>query len=385
MQKEQEVDIYGLAYGGSGVGKLDGKVCFVEGALPGEKVRFVVSSEKKRFTSGLTTEIISASRDRTKPECQYYGKCGGCQYQHLNYGKEVFYKGEQVKEILRRIGGFHELNIEEIVPSALHYGYRSSITLHKSKAGYGYFSYDNKTVIPIDRCPLASDTINSAIPNLDVSGGKEDVTIKSDKSGKAWISGHPGHRFFKDDFLGKELTFSPIAFSQTNRHVAESMIKRLRFLMKETGGVLFDLYCGAGFFGILMHDLFESIVGIDGNRVAINCAKSSKADLSIKNIKFYLGEVDTSFNFYYDRMRGEKNTILIDPPRSGISKRLAARLAALNGVSLICYISCDPAMLARDAKILTQGKAWSLDKVTCFDMFPRTKHIETIAFFKKCD
>ncbi len=384
MKTKQEIEIYSLAYGGMGVAKLDGKICFVEDALPGEKVRFVKESEKKRFIIGRATGILTASSDRVEPLCPYYGRCGGCQYQHLNYEKEIYHKTEQAKEILRRIGGFTEYHLEEIMPSPLHYGYRSSITLHKSDSGYGYFGKDNKTVIPIEKCSLAQEAINRAIGTIDALRGKRDITLKCDGEGNVRISGYPGHRFFNDDYLGTRLTFSPLAFSQTNRQIAVAMVEKLRlFVQKEKRQTLFDFYCGTGFFGILMRDLFESIIGIDESRVAIECAKTAKRSLAIGNIRFYMGDSDSSFPLRYEELRGKINTILLDPPRSGISKKLITWFSTLKDADSLYYISCDPAILARDAKLLTQDRGWKLDRVACFDMFPRTKHLESIAVFRR--
>ncbi|MFH1753684.1 MAG: methyltransferase [Candidatus Omnitrophota bacterium] len=378
-----DIEIYGLAYGGMGIGKVDGKVCFVKGALPGEKVRFAKESEKKRFAIGSASEILTASGDRVEPVCPYYGRCGGCQYQHLNYEKEVYYKGEQVKEALARIGGLKEYVFDGITPSPLHYGYRSSITVHRSPSGYGYFSVDNNTIIDIDQCPIAAKELSGAICALDHPSGKRDVTLKNDSSGNVWIKGRAGHRFFKDDLLGTRLTFSPLAFSQANRPVACSMVETLRsWIKKHATGTLFDLYCGVGFFGILMRDLFESIVGVDDSGVAIDCAKTTKKDLAIPNIKFYQGE-DSAFDLFYERARGKVNTIILDPPRSGIDKNILPWLKGLSGSDHLYYISCDPAVLGRDAKLLTQDGGWTLDRVASFDMFPRTKHIESIALLKK--
>ncbi len=385
-EKEYDIEIYGLAYGGNGVGKLDGKVCFVEDALPGEKVRFVKNTEKKNFTIGQTTQILTASNDRVKPECPHYGKCGGCQYQHLSYEKEVFYKSEQVREILARIGGFKKYKFQNIIPSPAHYNYRSSITLHKSKTGFGYFSKDNETIIDIARCPLAREEINAAIGTLSRSERKDDITMKSDKKGNVWVEGYPGHRFFKDEFLGTELTFAPLAFSQGNREIATSLVEQLRACIKEEeedSDVLFDLYCGVGFFGMLLRDLFKSVIGIDNSRVAVDCATATKKDLKSDNIKFYRSETDKGFPGYYEKFKGKTNTVLLDPPRSGINKTIAKNLLELKDANSLYYISCDPSKLARDAKLLTQDKIWTLERVACFDMFPRTKHIESIALFKR--
>jgi len=377
------VEIYGLAYGGMGIGKIDGKVCFVKGALPGEKVRFIKNKEKKRFVMGRLDEIIAPSGDRVKPPCPYYNRCGGCQYQHLAYEKEVHYKGLQVREILKHIGGLKECVFEGIAPSPLDYGYRSSITVHKASGGYGYFALGNKTVIKIDRCLLAADEISTAIGGLDVVNGKRDVTLKNDVSGKVWISGHLGHRFFKDNILDTEFTFSPLAFSQANRPVTASIARMLRTWMeKDERDKLFDLYCGVGLFGVFLRDMFRSVIGIDGNAVAIDCAKTAKKDLSAGNMTFYHAK-DDKFPAYYERLHGSANAIILDPPRSGIGKNLMAWLRGLSGVNSIYYISCDPAILVRDAKLLVQNGHWALSRVASFDMFPRTMHIESLALFKK--
>ena len=377
------VEIYGLAYGGMGVGKIGGKVCFVKGALPDEKVRFIKEKEKKRFIIGRLGEIITRSGDRVKPPCPHYNKCGGCQYQHLAYEKEVFYKGLQVREILEHLGDLKTCVFEGIVPSPLDYGYRSSITLHRSTRGYGYFAKDNKTIIKIDRCLLAADEINVAISCLDCVNGKRDITLKNDAVGRVWMSGYPAHRFFKDVILDTELTFSPLAFSQVNRRVTVSIAETLRaWIEKEEREVLFDLYCGAGLFGALLRNMFRSVIGVDGNAVAIDCAKAAKRDLSAGNITFYQAE-ENSFPAYYERLHGGTNTIILDPPRYGIGKDLMAWLLRPVGVKSLYYISCDPATLVRDAKLLTQNGPWTLSRVASFDMFPRTMHIESIALFKK--
>jgi len=383
MQNNYEADISGMAYGGMGIARVDGKVYFVEGALPEEKVVFTKTSEKKRFGLGRVVEVLKPSISRVEPACPYYNKCGGCQYQHLDYEKEVFYKAEQVKENLSRIGSFREYSFDGITPSLLNYGYRSSITLHRSDAGYGYFAGDDKTIIPIKQCPLAKDTINSAIKNLNALYTKRDITLKSDHKGNVWISPHPEHLFFKDSYSGTELTFSPRAFSQANQQVAGSMVEKVRGSMQnKTNETLFDLYCGTGFFSILLRDMFASIVGIDESRIAITCANASKKDLGIDNARFYCGEAEETYPAYYEKLHGKKNTIIIDPPRSGISKKIAMWLSGLKHAESLYYISCDSATLARDAKILTQNDHWKLTNVSCFDMFPRTKHIESIALFK---
>ena len=385
MADKKEIDIYGLAYGGYGVGKIDGKVCFVEGALPGEKVNFSIKENKKNFMTGITADILVSSSDRIKPICSYYGECGGCQYQHLSYEKELISKSQQVVELMQRIGGIKDFECKDIVSSNSCYGYRASITLHRSENAYGYFSKDNKTILGIDSCPLAVQEINRKIPTLFNISKKKNITIKSSVSGNVYISNQPGGRFYTDRLLNADITFSPLAFSQTNPHIASSMATWLCESVKQAcdKGKLFDLFCGVGFFGILLRGLFDTVVGIDNSSIAIDCAVQTKKSLNAENIKFYCADVDKYFPANYEKMGKCSSVILVDPPRSGLNRVLAEYLADIKNAHSLYYVSCDPSTLARDARIITKKSNWQLARLACFDMFARTKHIETIAVFKR--
>ena len=381
---KREIDIYALAYGGQGIGKIDGKVCFVEGALPGEKVRFAVRENKKSFMRGAVLEVLTPSKDRIEPACPYYGECGGCQYQHVNYEKELTLKAQQVSDIMSRIGGIKDFEYGPVLPSSACYGYRASITMHRSKTCYGYFSKDNKTIIEIDKCPLANHAINHKIPELFAISKKQDITVKSDSSGNIHISNHPGDRFYVDNFSGSDITFSPLAFSQANPYIASSMVKWLReSIGQQKDNVLFDLFCGVGLFGILLRDLFDKVIGVDNSSIAIDCAVHTKKSLSAENIKFYCSDANRAFPDFCNKMKKSAGLVILDPPRSGINSTLAEYLACVENVECIYYISCDPATLARDSRIIAQKNKWKLIKLSCFDMFARTKHIETIAVFKR--
>ncbi|MDD5504637.1 MAG: methyltransferase domain-containing protein [Candidatus Omnitrophica bacterium] len=386
MEKLQEIDIDGVSYGGAGVGRIDGKVCFIEGALPGEHVLFKRLADKGRFITGQVADIIKPSPERVMPVCPYYEKCGGCQYQHLAYEREVFYKGEQVKQILDRIGCCQGYVLEDIVSYPPGYNYRSSVTVHSSDDGYGFFSKDNSSIVAITLCPIACDEINDAILKLSPADRKKDITIKRDNIGNTWISQRAGHRFFKDDFLGTRLTFSPMAFSQVNRAAAIDIMNWLGGQMRKNDPlVLFDVYCGTGFFGLMLRSLFKAVIGIDNDPLAIDCAVISKKDLSADNVKFYCGNAQDKLKAVYDKFHGKRNAVLVDPPRSGISPEMVSLLNGLKDTDSLYYISCHPATLARDLKSLTASKAWRLERVACFDMFSRTKHIESAAFLVRED
>ncbi|MDP8299094.1 MAG: TRAM domain-containing protein [Candidatus Tantalella remota] len=380
MTQQLTTEIYSLAFGGQGVGKVDGKVCFVTGALPGEKVVFDVEKDTARYASGKVVEILTPSSDRTEPECPYYGRCGGCQLQHITYEKELFYKKQQVAELLGRIGGIKDIEIPEIVASKEPYNYRTSVTLHDAGGGCGYYAIDGKTVMKIDRCSVATEAINSYLEGMTNEKKAERVTLKSDHAGKVWSSESTGERFFFDEFRGNEICLSTKGFSQPNRHIAEKIVETIEEWIGPDCGdtVFFDLYCGVGFFSFLLKNDFHSRIGIDSSRISIDCAKTTSAKNGRKDVKFYKSDAEEAFFSLFERSKRERNMILIDPPRKGLNGDFIKKLKEMTGAEKMYYLSCDPARLARDIKVITDENAWKLGRIRVFDMFPRTKHIETL-------
>lgn len=375
--------IYSLAFGGDGVGKVDGKVCFVKGALPGEEVEFRVVKDTGSYTKGELSEIIEMSSDRTQPVCKYYGKCGGCQLQHISYEKELFYKREQIKELVSRIAGKKDVNCLDIVPSPSPYNYRSSVTLHRKGSGWGYYEVNGIDLMAIDSCSIAEDAINGRFNSLFVPEAKESATVKADWKGKVWVSDIPGERFFRDRYGDMELFMSPKAFTQANRAVALAIARALGEWIGDADEdtAFFDAYCGIGFYTFLLKQGFGLRVGIDESRIAIDCAQSTEREYGRKDVKFYLGNTEKEFVGLFARLKMKKNVLFLDPPRQGAEKGFLEKIRTISEISRIYYLSCDPARLARDIKIITGAGGWELGRLQPFDMFPRTKHIETLAEF----
>ena len=272
--KEYSTTVHGLAFGGDGVGRVDGKVCFVRGALPAEEVVFKVLKETKSYIKGEVTEIKIKSSDRVDPVCKYYGVCGGCQYQHLDYKKEVEYKRAQVENLMQRFGGLTDVSLD-IVCSNLDYNYRDSITLHKGEQEYGFYSVDKNKIIPIDNCAIAAKSLNGFLLQLkdrDVSR----LTIKKDNNGKTWVSDQSDDLFYSDNYCGQEIILSSRGFSQCNRFIISSIVEQLNEWIKKipNDAVLFDLYCGVGFFSFLLKG-FKNCVGIDYEGISIDCAQKT--------------------------------------------------------------------------------------------------------------
>ena len=381
-----KAEIYSLAYGGAGIARLDGKVCFVKGALPGEEVAIRMVKETSKYSEAEVSAIIKPSPDRIEPACPYYERCGGCQLQHISYPRELYYKKEQITDLFSRIAGIDTSSImEDMEASPSDYGYRTSVTVHKSGKGYGYYIGSSHTIIDIERCPIAVDAINDSFKELTSGETKDEITIKSDHNGRVWSSCRMGDRFYLDRYRGVDVYLSPKAFSQCNRHISEKMAETLEGWIgpDSDGAGFFDIYCGAGFFSFLVGGAFQSKAGIDENRISIDCAKNTARNNEAKGMKFYRGAVEEDFFGIFGREKKKKNIFLLDPPRKGVSKEFLGRIRDENDAHIIYYISCDPARMARDSKILTQDGKWKLNKIKAFDMFPRTKHIEALAEFRR--
>ena len=381
--RQLSTEIYSLAFGGDGVGKVDGKVCFVKDALPGEEVLFNVEKETTSYIKGKLVRVDKPSPDRVEPECPYYGSCGGCQLQHLSYEKELFYKKSQVEELVKRVAGIKQFACDEIVASPSPYNYRSSVTVHKGEAGYGYYARDGHTVLAIDNCKIADNNINNELSSLEASGRNERVTLKVDHNGHVWSSGRTGERFFIDRYRGVDMTFSPHVFSQCNRYISEKISETLESWIGEAGDdtAFFDVYCGIGFFSFLTRQEFGIKIGIDAERIAIDCAKTTIRNSGTSRTKFYRGIVEEKFPGLFEQNRAEKNIVLIDPPRRGVKKEFLEWMVASEKIDKMFYMSCDPATLARDIKVIIRDGAWKIGRSIVFDMFPRTGHIEMLIEF----
>jgi len=176
---------------------------------------------------------------------------------------------------------------------------------------------------------------------------------------------------------------SPKAFSQANRDLTEYVAKILKEWIgsENKDRAFFDLYCGTGLFSFSLKDSFCSVAGIDSNRVAINCAKNTVKRGNMRDIKFYKGDAEKLFFDVFERNKTSRNTLFVDPPRTGLEKNFLKKIAGLNEIDRIYYLTCNPASFARDVKVLTDFPKWKLNKVLPFDMFPRTAHIEVLAEF----
>jgi len=223
MPREVELLIEDIAFGGNGVGRVDGKAVFVPFTIEGEQVVARVLKEKKSFAEAELVRVIAPSPHRNAARCPYFGRCGGCAYQHMNYTHQLEWKARQVEQALRRIGKFPDPPIRPIVPSPNDYNYRNRITVHSENGVVGFFRYNEHRLIDIERCPIATAEVNDELAALRARHPRE------------------GHYTLR---AGR----GPRVFSQTNDAVARHLAAEIAELIPPEHTTLIDAYCGSGFF-----------------------------------------------------------------------------------------------------------------------------------------
>ena len=358
-----DLKIEDVAFGGKGVAREQGKAVFVPYTIEGERVSAEIVREKKQFTEAELVEVKEPSPYRVEPRCPYFGRCGGCAYQHIDYEHQLATKWRQARDALQRIGKVKNVPMRPIVASPQQYGYRNRITVHAQDGAIGFFRRDSHHLIEIDRCPISRDEVNRALAQL------HDQT------------------YVRDGHYTLRASSEPRVFSQVNDHVTEALRDVIVNLVPVNQELLIDAYCGAGFFAKALLDKFQRVVGIDWDRFAIAAAKSNATQKEI----YIAGDVEaelqgvgavhlnrpTSANHTQDgRLRSVAPiTIIVDPPATGLTEPVRKVIMDLAPKTLI-YVSCNPPTLARDLKELRHK--FTISSVTPLDMFPQTAEIEVL-------
>jgi tRNA/tmRNA/rRNA uracil-C5-methylase (TrmA/RlmC/RlmD family) len=357
-----DLRIEDIAFGGKGVGREQGKAVFVPYTIESELVSAEIVREKKQFAEAELVEVKKSSPDRVRPECPYFGDCGGCAYQHIDYEHQLAIKWRQVRDVLQRIGKLKDIPVRPIVPSLKQYEYRNRITVHVQDGVIGFFRRDSHRLIDVERCPISCEQVNHALTDL---------------RGRNPRDGHYTLR----------ASSSRRVFSQTNDGVANALRDLIVDLVPSNQDLLIDAYCGAGFFAKALLDKFERVVGIDWDRFAIAAAKEN----ATRKETYIAGDVEEELQRIgavhpnrppvddIDRGRLKSSaptTIIIDPPATGLSANARKAIVGLVPATLI-YVSCNPPTLARDLKELQEK--FTIHSVTPLDMFPQTAEIEAVA------
>ena len=383
-----ELDITDLAYGGDGVGRTDGRACFVPFALPGERVRARLTQEATRYARADGVEVLASSPERVAPPCPHFRACGGCRYQHLDYAAQVRWKQKQVAEILARIGGFRAPPLDPMIPSPHPYGYRNKITLH-GPGQPAFLALDNRRPIPIARCPLAAEPINAILrEQLRRTLAKgEHLVIRSNQAGEArWFTERDGRRTASD---GKPNTMTEKVLDQPYDYPLNSFFQVNPEVLKQTliaaGGrfetfgcsTLVDAYSGVGVFVLALTRRDQRGIGIEVDAAAVAAARANAARQAAGHVTFLQGRAEARLDRALRDLPVDQTCLVLDPPRAGCSAPVLHAVTRRRPRRLL-YLSCVPPIMARDLKQLTKS-GYRLIRVQPFDMFPQTAHIECLA------
>ncbi|MDD5349629.1 MAG: class I SAM-dependent RNA methyltransferase [Chthoniobacteraceae bacterium] len=343
-----QLTVHDIAFGGKGVGRSEGLVVFVPYTIPGESITVEITRKKKNYAEAELISVETPSPDRVTPECPYFGRCGGCAYQHIAYPAQLALKSAQVEQTLRRVGKLAEVPMRPIVPSPKPYGYRNRIRVHVAEGVTGFYAADGVSLLDVTRCPIASDEVNERLTGLRARRMPDGDYTLSEARKKGF-------------------------FEQTNNAVAQALLDLVAERITP-GGSLVDAYCGAGFFAQHLRERFEQVVGIEENEFAIAHARSHAGP----NERYLAGDVG---QFLGEVLAETGDTsVVLDPPAAGITARVSDAILAAAPREIL-YVSCNPGTLARDLSTLC--RTFRLESVTPLDMFPQTAEIEVLAHLKK--
>ena len=384
MRKSFQLRIEKSVFGGDGLASLDGKTVFVENALPGEIVQARFLSEKKDWSRAKTLKVITPSGARVEPRCRYYGRCGGCQYQHADYPQELRMKESQVREVLEKFAGIHD-RVQSILHGKLDYGYRRSATFQvirekKTKVhSLAYISKDNVTPLKVQSCDLLHPSLARVLKEVPRIGrDTKKISFKVSQDGK--VHSDEKEVFFPVTLSGQRLLVSSQAFFQNNWEVTELISHKIAEVVSRfRPQVFFDLYAGVGTFTFLCAKDVPKIICVEENPHAMAALRMNREASGWLQVDVQEGRVERVFEKLWREAGVSDALIFLDPPRQGLDRKLAAFLADRVKAKALVYVSCDPATLARDLKIFLSAENWKLEEIIPYDMFPRTKHVEAVA------
>lgn len=374
---------------GNGVTRINNIVVFIPYTLKNEKVKIKIVSISKRFAVGKVIEFITKSDKRCEVKCNCYNECGGCNFLHINFNDELSIKINYINKLFNT-------NINTVLTNN-EYNYRNKATFHIKDGKIGYYSEKTNDIIEFNNCLLLDNRINdiynylkehelSTISEVIIRVTTNDIMIvfKGEKYDINDIINHfnitsiylndkliYGESYIIEEIDNIKYSIYPDSFFQVNKDNMKIMYNKAREYAGY-GNNLLDLYCGTGTIGIYLKDNFKHIDGIEINKNSIKNANINKKLNNINNIKFTSGDASIAKNNNYD-------VIIVDPPRSGLSKKVINFLNKSNAKRIV-YISCNPKTLKRDIDLLNNYK---MIKLEIINMFNKTKHIECITLLEK--
>ena len=338
------IRIESLSFQGSGVGKINGKICFVPFSAPGDLLQVEISRDKGSYQEAELKTIIEPSACRTEPQCSLFGVCGGCSWQHLSYETQIKEKQQILKETLKRISKI-ETEVPEVIPSPKIYSYRNSVRIRWNSTGeFGFYKFHTHDLVPVSFCPILEPQLNEALKetarNLREGAIPMETSIQLDEDGFI-------HRF--DRFTERD---RKPGFLQANHPVNQILKEIVVDMLKEISPLtVLDLYCGNGNLSLPLAHTAERIEGWDSSEPSIQEAIGKAKKAGYNHIRYRRASIKKIASDLKNRAK-DYTCLILDPPRQGL-KGGSEFLAELK-IPWVLYISCNPPVLARDIKLFYQ-------------------------------
>ena len=375
------VHLTDISHGGDALGLTDGQVVFASYGIPGETACVRITQSQRDHLKGTVTHVLRPSPHRTSPPCPYFGVCGGCQWQHIDYEYQLELKQRMLRQQLERIGKIPSPYVPPTLPSPQQWNYRNHARFSVGRDNQlGFIKTDGRRFLQVDSCSLMHPQINHTLGKL---GGGESrahqVSIRyGTGTGETMVQPPPRATdaelppsHFSETLFGYRFRISGPSFFQVNTPQAEQLISAVRDRLELKGNeVLIDAYAGVGTFAVLLSPYVKDVIAIEESAAAVSDARVNCAPF--KNIEIVIGKTEAIL----PRLEERPDAVILDPPRVGCRGNVLDALLFL-APRRIVYVSCDPATLARDLGILC-NRGYRLLESLPVDMFPQTNHIESV-------
>ena len=440
-----EGEIVDINHRGQGVARIDGFVVFVDDLIMGDEAKIRIVEKKKNYGVGKLVELTRESEYRTEPQCKYFWECGGCQIMHIDYDKQLEYKKNRVESEIRKAMGKNDIKINETLGMENPYRYRNKgsfpVARHKGNIAIGAYKLGTHDIVDLDKCIIQHDgadrivntfrtlmevlklepydemTHKGLVKHLMIRSNRKNeimlivVTSKNKLPNKSEIIGKLleevpeiksivlnvnerqtnvilgnknkviyGKPALKDWIYDLEFSISPHSFFQVNPFQTEVLYsKALEYAELEADKVVYDIYCGIGTISLAAAKKSKHVYGIEIVQAAIDDAKKNAVKNKIENADFYCGKAEDVFPKLHSQGI-DADIVIVDPPRKGCEKSVLETIITMKPEKVV-YVSCNPATLARDLKILGDG-GYEILEVTPVDMFPHGTHVESVVKLK---
>ncbi|MDR2201411.1 MAG: 23S rRNA (uracil(1939)-C(5))-methyltransferase RlmD [Clostridiales bacterium] len=435
------LEIEDIGIDGEGIARTDGRVVFVKNAIPGESVAAKIILVKKDFVVAVAQSVLRCSPDRVTPPCPYFGKCGGCQMQHIRYGKQLEYKARALLNTLQKAGVRPKV-FAAPVPSEREYGCRNKLALPVCGGGteVGFFARNSHRVVGIDDCLLQNFDAKTLIAaarefmsqnglsgydGTEPGGVVRHVTARkiggkiaaaavlskkckadfsalgaelqrrlglpvdfylnyNSKSGNA-VLGDTSERVYGGgetvEYLGYKVAVHPASFFQVNDYVAQKIYGAVGDALTDGGfDTVIDAYAGAGVMSAMLAKTAKRAVSVERNPDAVSAAKRLAADNNLSGLTVIEGDCVEHIPRLLNAQNDSKTALVLDPPKAGIAPPVTAAVLSAAPQKIV-YVSCNGATLARDLKNLLP--VYELESITPYDMFPQTSSLESVSVLTK--